>query len=349
MDGITLGVEEELLVVDRLTGDLVPRSPDLLPPARDRLGGRVTAELNRCQIETATRVHTDLGELRQELVASRQALSDAGEPIETDVLAASSHPWSSWQDQEVAADEARFREMEDRYQRVARRQVICGCHVHVGIEDPDRTVEVMTRVRPWLPVLAALVANSPFWEGEDTGYDSYRLEVWSAWPTAGMPPAFADRAAYDDHVEQLCTSGAIADATHIYWHVRPSEHYPTLEVRVADVGRGVDDAVALAGLTRGLVRSALRRGPLDPDDAPAPDVLDAAVWQAARYGVSDDLVSPRKGSPRPAGEVVGELLNEVAPDLHELGDHDEVVDLTRAILAGGNGATRQRAAMAVRD
>jgi carboxylate-amine ligase len=349
MDGITMGVEEELLVVDRLTGDLVPRSDELLPPARDRLGDRVAAELNRCQIETATRIHTDLGELRAELTASRRALSDAGEPMETGVLAAASHPWSSWRDQAVFDDEHRFRVMEDRYQQVARQQVICGCHVHVGIDDPDRVVEVMTRIRPWLPVLAALVANSPFWEGEDTGYDSYRLEVWSAWPTAGMPPPLADRAAYDDHVEQLRSSGAIEDATHLYWHVRPSERYPTLEVRVADVGRDVDDAVALAGLVRGLVRAALRQGPVDVDDAPAPDVLDAAVWQAARYGLGGELVSPRDLCPHPAASVVDELLDEVGAGLTELDDDDEVVGLTHAILAGGNGAVRQRAALTVRD
>jgi carboxylate-amine ligase len=202
MDGITFGVEEELLVVDSVTGDLVPRSAELLPLARERLGPQVTAELNRCQIETATRIHTDLAEARAEIEASRRALHEAGEPVRCDVLPAASHPWSSWQDQEVFDEEDRYREMEDRFQRLARRQVICGCHVHVGIEDPDRVVAVMTWLRPWLPVLAALTANSPFWEGEDTGYDSYRLEVWSSWPTARMPPGLDDRAAYDGVVDQ---------------------------------------------------------------------------------------------------------------------------------------------------
>ena len=349
MDGITLGVEEELLVVDRTTGDLVPRSPELLPQARLHLGEQVAAELNRCQIETATRIHTDLGELRDELTSSRRALSAAGEPIDCDVLAAATHSWSSWQDQEVFADKDRYREMEDKYQRLARRQVICGCHVHVGIEDPDLVVAVMTWIRPWLPVLAALTANSPFWEGEDTGYDSYRLEVWSSWPTARMPPSLADRQAYEAVVDQLCSSGAMEDSTHLYWHARPSKRFPTLEVRIADVCGEVDHVVALAGLVRGLVRAGLRQGPPPVDDDLSVEVLDAAVWQAARYGLNGDLVSPRDLSPRPAAAVVDELLDEVRPDLLEIGDHDEVVDLTRRILAGGNGATRQRRAAMVRD
>jgi glutamate---cysteine ligase / carboxylate-amine ligase len=337
-----MGVEEELQVVDRETGDLVPRSSELLPLAERHLGDRVTSELNRCQIETATGIHDDLGELRAELEASRRAITKAGEEIRCDVLAAGSHPWSSWQDQEIYADKARYREMEDKYQRLARRQVICGCHVHVGIDDPDRVVALMTWIRPWLPVLAALAANSPFWEGEDTGYDSYRLEVWSSWPTARMPPALADRAAYDEVVDQLCTSGGIEDATHLYWHARPSDRYPTLELRIMDVCREVDDAVAIAGLARGLVRAGLRQGTPQPDESLSTQVLDGAVWQAARYGLGGDLVSPRDLCPRPAGQVVAELLDEVGDDLAELGDRAQVEELVGRILCDGNGATRQR-------
>lgn len=349
MDGITIGVEEELQVVDRATGDLVPRASELLPFAQQHLGEWVGSELNRCQVETATRIHHDLGAVRAELIASRRALADAGAAIGVDVLAAGSHAWSSWQDQEVEAGEARYREMEDRYQRLARRQVICGCHVHVGIADPDRTVAVMTWIRPWLPVLAALAANSPFWEGEDTGYDSYRLEVWSSWPTAGMPPALADRGEYDTVVDQLVTSGVIEDATHLYWHARPSDRYPTLEIRITDICREVDDAVAVAGLTRGLVRAALRQGPPAVDPDLSTEVLDAAVWQAARYGLGDALVSPRDLAPKPAAEVVDELLDEVRPDLAELGDLDEVTDLVDRIRREGNGASRQRREVPVRD
>ena len=142
--------------------------------------------------------------------------------------------------------------MDDAYQIVARQQVICGCHVHVGIADRDLAVAVMNRVRPWLPALLALSANSPYWQGLDTGFASYRLQVWQRWPTSGMPPELADRQEYDELVDDSTTVDAIEDATFLYWYVRPSARYPTLEFRVCDVCLDVDDAVALAGLVRAL-------------------------------------------------------------------------------------------------
>lgn len=349
MDGTTLGVEEEFQIIDRVTGDLVPRSDELVPVAERALGDRVTAELNRCQVETATEVCADLGAVRDQLVRLRQGLDRAAGEIGCGILPLATHPWSSWRDQQVEDDRARFREMEDRYQRVARQQVICGCHVHVGIADPDRVVDVMTRVRPWIPTLLALAANSPYWSGEDTGYDSYRLEVWERWPTAGLPPALADRAAYDDVVDELRSADAIEDATHLYWYLRPSDHYPTLEFRATDVCLDVDAAVALAGLARALVRTCLaepRAG--EATDPPSPQLLGAALWRAARYGLGDDLVSPVSGEPRPAAVVVRELLAWVGDALDELGDREEVTELTEAIVVRGNGARRQREARAAR-
>jgi glutamate---cysteine ligase / carboxylate-amine ligase len=350
MDGTTLGVEEEFQIVDRATGDLVPRSDELVPAAQRVLGDRVTAELNRCQIETATDVCADLGAVRAELVRLRQGVDRAAAELGCGILPLATHPWSSWRDQEVEASRARFRQMEDRYQRVARQQVICGCHVHVGIGDPDRTVEVMTRVRPWVPTLLALAANSPYWGGEDTGYDSFRLEVWERWPTAGLPPALADRAAYDVVVDELRDADAIDDATHLYWYLRPSDRYPTLEFRATDVCLDVDSAVCLAGLARALVRTCLAECQVGyAPEVPSPQLLGAALWRAARYGLGGDLVSPVTGEPRPAAAVVRELLAWVGDALNDLGDRDEVTDLVEAVLERGNGARRQREARAVRD
>jgi carboxylate-amine ligase len=343
MDGTTLGVEEELLIVDRRTGALVARSDELVPVARAALGPRVTAELNRCQIEFATGIHEDLGTLRAELVELRQGVDEAAASLGCAVLTLGTHPWSSWQLQEVEADRDRYRALEDRYQRLARQQVICGCHVHVGLADPDLAVAVMTRVRRWLPVLVALAANSPYWVGEETGYDSYRTEVWARWPTSGMPPELADRAAYDEVVGQLRGAGIVEDPAELYWHLRPSERFPTLELRATDVCLTVDDAVTVAGLARGLVRAALEevdRG----DSAPAatPDLLEAALWQAARYGLGQELVSPRRMTPVPASEALDELLDEVGPHLDDLGDRTLVTRGVAAVLERGNGATRQR-------
>jgi glutamate---cysteine ligase / carboxylate-amine ligase len=349
MDGTTLGVEEEFQIIDRATGELVPRSDELVPAARRSLGDRVTAELNRCQVETATTVCGDLGEVRAELVRLRSGLDRAAGAIGCGILPLATHPWSSWRDQQVEDDRARFREMEDRYQRVARQQVICGCHIHVGIEDPDRVVEVMTRVRPWIPVLLALSANSPYWNGEDTGYDSYRLEVWERWPTAGMPPELADRAAYDGVVDELRDADAIEDATHLYWYLRPSDTFPTLEFRATDVCLDIDSAVGVAGLARGLVRTCLADARAGTEvSAASPELLGASLWRAARYGLGGELVSPLTGVPLPAAEVVGELLAWVGDALDELGDREAVSGLIDAILTEGNGARRPREALARR-
>jgi carboxylate-amine ligase len=196
-------------------------------------------------------------------------------------------------------------------------------------------------------VLLALAANSPYWNGEDTGYDSYRLEVFTRWPTASIPPSLDDRAAYESVVEQLQTAAAIEDATHLYWHVRPSDRYPTLEYRATDVCLTVDDAVVVAGLARGLTRACIRE--IRDDEPPSPattELLDAALWQAARYGLADELVSPGSLEPAPAAEVVGELLAKVGPDLDDLGDREEVTALVDGVLTRGNGARRQREAHA---
>ncbi|HEY5697942.1 MAG TPA: carboxylate-amine ligase [Acidimicrobiales bacterium] len=349
MDGTTLGVEEEFQIIDRATGELVPRSDELVPAARRSLGDRVTAELNRCQVETATPVCADLGEVRAELVRLRSELDRVAEAIGCGILPLATHPWSSWQDQQVEDDRARFREMEDRYQRVARQQVICGCHIHVGIEDPDRVVEVMTRVRPWIPVLLALAANSPYWNGEDTGYDSYRLEIWERWPTAGLPPALADRAAYDEVVDELREADAIEDATHLYWYLRPSDRYPTLEFRATDVCLDVDAAVCLAGLARALVRTCVADAHAGvPVGTASSSLLGASLWRAARYGLAEDLVSPSSAAPLPAADVVRELLARVGGALDQAGDREEVTALAEAILRDGNGARRQREALAQR-
>ncbi len=345
-DGVTLGVEEEFLIVDRASGALAPRSHELLPAARDLLGQQVSAELNRCQIETATSICADLDELDGELRDLRRDLDGAAAGMGCAILPVAAHPWSSWQEQAVEMDRERFREMEARYQVVARQQVICGCHIHVGVADPDLLVAVMTRTRQWLPVLLALSANSPFWEGEDTGYDSYRYEVWERWPTAGVPPALDDRAAYAEIVDDLRTAGAIDDATHLYWYLRPSVRFPTLEVRVGDVSLTVDEVVGLAGLARALVRTGVREVEQGRSNGtPVPEaVLSGAMWRAARYGLDDELVSPVTARTVPADQAVAELLDHVRPALDELDDTARVTAAVRRILGDGNGARRQRRA-----
>jgi carboxylate-amine ligase len=349
-DSLTFGVEEEFLVVDAETGALVPRSDAVLPHAQAELGDAVSGELNLCQIEVETPVCSSLEDVRGSLVRLRRGLLAGAARARSRVLAVGTHPSGMWQDQRVDRRRERYERMEERYQVIARQQVICGCHVHVGIPDRDLGVAAMNRMRPWLPVLLALSANSPFWQGADTGYASFRLQVWRRWPTSGMPPTLASDAEYKQVIADLEAIEAIEDATFLYWYVRPSARYPTLELRACDVCPDVDDTVALAGLSRALVWTCLREtmaGVADP--TPRLEVLDAAMWFAARWGLEGGLVSPGQMAVRPAREVVGELLEYVRDGLEAHGDREETSALVETILRRGNGATRQRAALARRD
>ena len=347
---MTLGVEEEFLVVDGATGDLVPRAHAVLPRAEARVpDGQVGSELTRCQVETGTPVCRTLDDARRELTRLRSRLGAGAADAGCAVVALGTHPYGRWQDQRVDVDRDRYRRMEERYEIVAREQVVCGCHVHVGIPDRELVVAALDRARPWLPVLLALAANSPYWQGTDTGYDSYRLQVWERWPTSGMPPHLASAADFDALVEELQAVEAVEDATFLYWFARPSVRYPTVEFRVCDVCPTVDEAVAMAGLIRALAWT----GASDAAAGrPAPgfrqEVLDAAMWRAARYGLDGTLVSPGAGAPRPAAEVVAELVDHVRPGLEAHGDGAEIEQAVEAMLRAGNGAARQRAAFARR-
>lgn len=342
---ITLGVEEEFFLVDRMTGALVAGSARVLPAARERLGKAVTTELNLCQIEADTPVCTTLDELRTELARLRRGLMEAAQSEGAAVVALGTHPFSAWEGQRIDVDNDRYAVMEERYEHLARQQIICGCHVHMGLGDRELEIPVLTRLRPWLPVLLALSANSPFWKGADTGYASYRTQLWTRWPTAGMPPALDDRGQYDALVTELETAGAIADATHLYWFARPSVRFPTLEVRICDVCLCVDDAVAIAGLVRGLAWAFAEQ---DDGDSPTPEatapVLDAAVWRAARFGLTDELIHPGTGRLEPASAVVRALLQTARPGLDAHGDWEETTELVTRLLTGGTGADRQRTA-----
>jgi glutamate---cysteine ligase / carboxylate-amine ligase len=339
---LTVGVEEEYLVVDANDGALVPRGHELLEAARRELGEQVESELNLCQIEIGTPVCRTLDEVSTSLDQLRSGLARAGRPLALAIAAVGTHPFSSWVDQAIAPAE-RYRRLERDYQLLAREQVICGCHVHVGIEDPDLVIEAMNRVRPWLPVLLALSANSPYWEGNDTGYASYRTEVWRRWPTCVMPPVLRDRSHFDALIAAMRDIGAVPDQTFLYWYARPSAHYPTLEFRICDVCTSVEHVTGLAGLIRALAWTAAEHA---ANGLPAvwhhKDLLEAATWRAARYGVEDQLVSPQQLRLAPAEVVVGELLAHVESGLDRHGDGDRVHRAIGSILSEGNGAILQR-------
>jgi carboxylate-amine ligase len=339
----TIGVEEEYHLVDRSSGHLAARVDDVLPEADERgVGEDVSHELKRTQIEIGTVVCSSLEDVRADLVRLRTEVSAAAAANGLAILAAGSHPMASMLDDDIT-DEPDYRAIADRYAHLAREQTVCGCHVHVGVADRELAIAALNVARPWLPVLLALSASSPFWDGEDTGYASYRTEVFGRWPTAGPPEPFASRAEFDGVVADLLATGSIDAPARIYWDARPSARYETIEIRVADVCTSIDDAVLVAGLAAGLVRAGVVAALDGAVPAPVrPEVVRAARWRAARYGLSGDLVDVVTMRAAPAADVVWRLVDVVAPQLAAWGELDRVTALVTDVLARGSSAERQR-------
>ncbi len=340
----TIGVEEEYGLVDPASRALHGRAQQVLPLAQHDLGDEVQPELKLSQIETATTACATLAEARAELVRVRRALIAAALEAGQRLIAAGTHPFSRPDEQQTTPKE-RYEGIVQQFQELGREMVICGCHVHVGLDDAELRVQVMNRLRAWLAPLLALSANSPFWQGRDSGYASYRTELWGRWPLAGPPGLFASRAEYDALAAALVATGSIEDATKIYWDIRLPEKVPTVEVRVADVCLTIDEAVMVAGLARGLVRTCYEQALRDaPFPAVRSELLRAAHWRAARHGLDAELIDVGAMQARPARAVVDGMLQFVRPALESMGEWDEVAGLVRETLARGNGAARQRAA-----
>ncbi len=340
---ISLGVEEEYQIIDPATRQLRSRAGRVLPLARQALGDEVTNELYLSQIEVGTPVCQTLGEARAELKRLRKAVIAAAGRDGNQIAAAGTHPFSHWEDQSLTP-KPRYSDILEVYQQHAREQVIFGCHVHTGVNDRELAIQVMNRACRWLPPVLALAANSPFWLGNDTGFASYRAELFGRFPMTGLPIAMTDRAEYDAVVADLVATEIIEDASKIYWDIRPSTHFETLEFRIADVAQSVDEAILTAGLCRGIALTCLtaaeRGEPLKPD---RPELLRAAKWLAARHGLDGNLFDFEAKRAVPAALVVEKLLNFVRPALEELGEWDEVHSLANDVLQRGNGAQRQRA------
>lgn len=348
-DTYTLGVEEEYQLVNPQTRELCGRAAKVLAVAKAGAdGNRVQLEMHRCQIETATAVCESLGELREELQRSRQTVIEAAKEQHIAVVAAGTHPFSPWQ-QQTLTDKARYRKIAQNLKQTIRELIIFGCHVHVGVngsafqDHPEISIEVINRCRLWLSPLLALTANSPFWQGRDTGYDSYRTELWCNLPTAGPPPHFSSYREYEAFVKGLVQMGIIQDTTTLYWDIRLSDAFPTLEFRITDVCMTIDEAVMLAGLVKALVRTCyeatLASKPYTPVKS---EFLKAAHWTAARYGLSAELVDLEKKTAIPAKESIEQFLCYLQPALEAEGDWATVASLVKQVLAQGNGADRQR-------
>lgn len=341
---ITLGVEEEYLLLDRARGfpvsaaEAVCKAAGLQPALSST---EIHRELLLAQLEVATPVCETLDEVGGHLLRLRHALGEAAEQAGCRLVATGAAPYSTDGPIEIT-DTPRYRGLYQDAPQLVDEQLINGMHVHVGVPDRATGVAVLNRLRPWLPVLVALSANSPFWRGRDTGFASWRTVVFGRWPVSGPPPAFTDASDYDRRVRALVTGGVIRDAQQIYWQTRLSERYPTVEVRASDVQLRVEEAVMLTGLIRGLAQTAIwkhRAG--EPAPRTLPEIVAAAGWHAARYGLEGSLITSA-GTPVTARDAARALLHHVFPALAEYGDASQVTALVEQMLDDGNGSHRQR-------
>lgn len=339
----TVGVEEEFLLVDPESGAPIARSREVAQRA-DELGVDLQLELTSCQVETATEVAAGMADVREQLTRLRSTAARAAAECGARLLAVAVPP--AVPHEFPVTDSPRYHRIADRFGMLAREQGICGAHVHVAVPTREAAIRVSNRLRPWLPVLLALTANSAIYRNADSGYASWRRMLWARWPSAGPPPHFDSVDEYDAMVRMMLQSGAMLDEGQVYWDVRPSANFPTIEVRVADVPATAADTVLFAALVRAAVMTVLdeeRHGGGVPPLSP--HALDAAYWRSARDGLDGMAIDLAEShAPVPARDLLAALVDRVTPALAAVGDLDLVrVELTR-LDEQGNGAMRQRAA-----
>jgi carboxylate-amine ligase len=337
----TLGIEQEYLLVDPRTRDLVGDAPtELFAECEARLGGQVSREFLRSQIEVGTGVCPTLQDARADLARLRSTVIEVAAKHGMAPIAASTHPFAQWDTQKTTARE-RYEGIHRDLQAAGRRLVICGLHVHVGIEDDELRIDLMNQASYFLPHLLALSTSSPFWRGEDTGLKSFRLSVYDGIPRTGIPERFESWGEYRRHVGVLVEAGLIEDATKLWWDMRPSERFKTLEMRIADIPTRVDDAVTVAALYRCLLRMLWR---LKRDNQRWRIYKRMLVkenrWRAQRYGIDEGLVDfgKRKVVPYPA--LLEEIIALVAEDARHFGCLAEI-EHSREIVRRGTSAHAQ--------
>jgi carboxylate-amine ligase len=355
----SFGVEEEFLLVDARTGKHAAVGENLVAgtyvenaaritqgdgcSSTARHGNTLTTEVQREQVESVSAPFTCLADLAAALKEGRAEANRQAVVFGARIAALGTSPLPALPH---LVQTPRYRAMEERFRLALREQLMCGFHVHVSVDSPEEGVAVLDRIRIWLPVLIALSANSPFWQGKDTGYASFRYQVWRRWPTAGPTDIFGSARAYQELVEMLLSCNVLLDRGQIYFDARLSATYPTVEIRVPDVCTDPAHAVALAAIARALVETAARDWAEGKSSPAVPaEMLRLASWRASRYSIEEDLIHPQLNRPRPAEESVMALLEHVGLVLTETGDKPLVEGIIREILANGTGASRQRTVM----
>jgi carboxylate-amine ligase len=336
----TIGVEEELMLLDPETLDLAQRIETILTDVPAEFEGQVKPELMQSFLELATKPHPNVGSAGEELRALRHSLTQVAEGQGLLIAAAGTHPFARWEDQ-LIVDEERYHHLVDELQYVVRQFLIFGTHVHVGIEGADRAIYVADGLRRYLPLMLALSTNSPFLRGQRTGMLSSRIPVYRALPRAGIPPHFGSWQAYSSRVEGMVNAGAIKDYTFLWWDVRPHPNLGTVEVRIFDQQTRVDLTIALAALTASMahqISATYERG-LDLTDYPT-ELVDDNKVRAAVQGMDGVLLDFWAGKQVPAEQFAAGLLESLKPHAEELGCERELAGV-QELLEGNTGAHRQ--------
>lgn len=344
----TLGLEEEYLLLEPQSGLPAHRAAEvqvLLESMPELSEDEIQRELLSCQIETATPVCETLTQAEESLLNFRRKFAEAAGSAGVIGAATGTAPWIRQAYPELT-DKQRYADLRASAPGVVGDQFVNGLHVHVGVPDRERGVQALNRIRPWIPLLTALSVNSPYWLSRDSGFASWRVIHYRRWAVQGIAPYFADAADYERRITRLGASGAILDRGVLTWVARLSDHYPTLELRACDVQLEAQDSVLLGALTRALVVTALGEAEKDtPPLVPDPELLDAALWQAARDGVAGTLVDPVTAEPVAADQLLAAFLRHVGPALESEGDTDWVRAGLATMNERGTGADRQRQAM----
>lgn len=338
----TLGIEEEYLLVDKSSRDLVREAPKgLMDECQNELSEQVSPEFLQCQIEVGTQVCQTVAEAREDLCHLRSGIAKIAGQHNLAPIAASTHPYADWMDQRFT-DKDRYADLARDLQGVGRRMLICGMHVHVGIEDPELRIDIFNQLPYFLPHMLALSTSSPFWQGRDTGLNSYRLTIFDNLPRTGLPPRFDSYGEYERSTGILINNGLIEDATKIWWDLRPSHRFPTLEMRICDVPTNLDHTISIAALYVCTVRMLyrLRRDNLSWRKYER-FLVNENRWRAQRYGTQEGLIDFGRREVAAFASLLDELIELVMPDAVAL-DCVTELEATREILKSGTSAERQR-------
>ena len=337
----TIGIEEEYLLVDKQTFALAHAPDALMAACKSDLAGKFSPEFLQCQVEVGTGVCENIGQARADLGNLRRTVARHAATHGLAPIAASCHPFADWKDQHHT-DKARYNKLHRDLAGVARRMLICGMHVHVGIPDKDMRINLVNQLKYFLPHLHALSTSSPFWQGEDTGMQSYRLTVFDNLPRTGLPPFMKNWDQFSSTVQTFTDLGLIEDASKIWWDLRPSSNFPTIESRICDVAPRMEVTLTLAALTQCLTRMLWRKSAEDDGGRSVQNFLVAENrWRAQRYGVSEGLIDFGRKSIIPCAQAVDELIELIAEDADALDCMAEVA-ASRDILATGTSADQQR-------